>query len=109
MLYNYVHTSRDHQSRFSSNVLSRYTSQMMDEESLVLSQYLFDLSEEEFIIKEDGEMEAKISRVSLATSCQVTQGKRVSSEAIYLWTQPQQICNFLRPRGYEERRKPVDR
>ena len=30
------------------------------EESLVLSQYRFELSEEEFIIKEDGEMEAWI-------------------------------------------------
>ena len=32
----------------------------MVEESLVLSQYRFKLSEEEFIIKEDGEMEARI-------------------------------------------------
>ena len=45
----------------------RLGSQMV-EESLVLSQYWFVLSEEEFIIKEDGEMEAR----SLATSCQVT-------------------------------------
>ena len=41
-------------------------------------------------------MEARISRVSLATSCQVTQGSCVSLEAIFLWTQPQQHCNFLR-------------
>ena len=34
----------------------------MVEESLVLSEYWFELSEEEFIIKEDGEMEARISR-----------------------------------------------
>ena len=68
----------------------------MVEESLVLSQYRFKLSEEEFIIKEDGEMEARISRMSLATSCQVTQGSCVSTEAIFLWTQPQQHCNFLR-------------
>ena len=66
------------------------------EESLVLSQYRFDLSEEEFIIKEDREMEARISWVPLATSCLVTQGSCVSSEAIFLWTQPQQHCNFLR-------------
>ena len=32
----------------------------MVEESLVLSEYWFELSEEEFIIKEDGEMEARI-------------------------------------------------
>ena len=32
----------------------------MVEESLVLSQYRFELSKEEFIIKEDGEMEAWI-------------------------------------------------
>ena len=63
------------------------------EESLVLSQYWIDLSEEEFIIKEDGKMEARISCMSLATSCQVTQDSCVSSEAIFLWTQ--QHCNFL--------------
>ena len=68
----------------------------MVEESLVLSQYRFELSEEEFIIKEDGEMEARISRVSLATSCQVNQGSCVSTEAVFLWTQPQQHCHFLR-------------
>ena len=72
----------------------RLRSQMV-EESLVLSQYRFELSEEEFIIKEDGEMEARISRVSLATSCQVTQGSCVSAEAVFLWNQPQQHCNFL--------------
>ena len=58
----------------------------MVEKSLVLSQYWFEISEEEFIMKEDGEMEARISRVTLATSCQVTQGSCVSSEAIFLWT-----------------------
>ena len=67
----------------------------MVEESLVLSQYWVELSKEEFIIKEDGELEARISRVSLATSCQVTQGNCVSTEAVFLWTQPQQHCNFL--------------
>ena len=67
----------------------------MVEESLVLLQYRFKMAEEEFIIKEDGEMEARISRVSLATSFQVTQGSCVSSEAVFLWTQPQQHCNFL--------------
>ena len=36
------------------------------EESLVLSQYHFEIAEEEFIFKEDGKMEARISRVSLA-------------------------------------------
>ena len=59
-------------------------------ESLVLSQYGFKLSEEEFIIKENGEMEYRISRVSLATSCQVTQGSCVSTEDVF-----QQNCNFL--------------
>ena len=67
----------------------------MVEESLVLSQYWFELSEEKFIIKEDGEMEASIRRVRLATSCQVTQGSCVSAEAVFLWTQPQQHRNFL--------------
>ena len=57
----------------------RFGSQMV-EEPLVLSQYQFELSTEEFIIREDGEMEARISRVSLATSCQVTQGSCVSTE-----------------------------
>ena len=65
------------------------------EESLVLSQYRFELSEEEFLIKEDGEMDSRISRVNLSTSCQVTQGSCVVTEAIFLWTQPQQHCNFL--------------
>ena len=46
----------------------------MVEESVVLSHYRFVLSEEEFLIKEDKEMEAKISRVSLATSYKITQG-----------------------------------
>ena len=41
----------------------RLVSQMV-EESLVLLQYRFKMAEEEFIIKEDGEMEARISRVS---------------------------------------------
>ena len=67
----------------------------MVEESLFLSQYMFELSEEEFIIKEDEEMEARISLVSLATSCQVIQGSCVFSEATFLWTQPQQHCDFL--------------
>ena len=40
----------------------------MVEESLVLSQYRFELTEEELIIKEDGEMEASVSRISLATA-----------------------------------------
>ena len=34
--------------------------------------------------------------MSLANSCQVTQGSCVSSEAVFLWSQPQQHCNFLR-------------
>ena len=72
----------------------RLGSQMV-EECLVLSQYQFDLSEEEFIIKEDGEMEARISWVSLANSFQATQGSCVTLKAIFLWTQPQQNCNFL--------------
>ena len=67
----------------------------MVKESLVLSQYRFEIAEEEVIIKEVGEMEASISRVSLATSFQVTQGSCVSSKAVFLWTQPQQQCNFL--------------
>ena len=65
------------------------------EESLVLLQYCFEIAEEEFIIKEDEEMEARISRVSLSTSCQVTQGSCVSSKAVFLWTQPLKHCNFL--------------
>ena len=73
----------------------RLRSQMV-EESLELSRYQFELSEEEFIIKEDGKMEARISLVSLAAICRVTQGSCVSSEAMFLWTQPQQHCNFLR-------------
>ena len=73
----------------------RLGSQMV-EESLVLSQYRFEIAEEEFIIKENGEMEARISRESLANSCQVTQGSCVSSESVFLWSQPQQHCNFLR-------------
>ena len=67
----------------------------MVEEYLVLSQYRFELSKEEFIIKEDGEKEARISRVSLAPSCQVTQGSCVSTDAVLLWTLPQQHFNFL--------------
>ena len=46
----------------------RLGSQMV-EESSVLMQYHFEIAEEEFIINEDGEMEVRISRVSLATSC----------------------------------------
>ena len=75
----------------------------MVEESLVLSQYRFELIEEEFIIKEDGEMEASISRISLAASCQVTQGSCISSESVFLWNQPQQHCNFLRIHRAETR------
>ena len=33
--------------------------------------------------------------MSSETSCQVTQGSCVSWEALFLWTQPQQHCNFL--------------
>ena len=80
----------------------RLGSQMV-EESLVLSQYRFELIEEEFIIKEDGEMEASISRISLAASCQVTQGSCISSESVFLWNQPQQHCNFLRIHRAETR------
>ena len=75
----------------------------MVEELLVLSQYRFELTEEEFIIKEDGEMEASVSRISLAASCQITQGSCVSSESVFLWTQPQQHCNFLRVHRTETR------
>ena len=56
----------------------------MVEESLALSQYRFKLSEEEFLIKEDGEMEARISRGSLAASCQLMKGSCVSTEAVFL-------------------------
>ena len=59
----------------------------MVKESLVLSQYRFELIEEEFIIKEDGEMEASIRRISLAASCQVTQGSCIFSESVFLWNQ----------------------
>ena len=82
----------------------RIGSQMV-EESVVLSQYWFELSEEEFIIKENGEIEARIRRGSLTTSCQVTQGSWVSTEAVFLWTQPQQHCNFLRVHQAETRIK----
>ena len=41
-------------------------------------------------------MEAKISPIRLANNCYLTQGSCVSSKAIFLWTQPQQHCNFLR-------------
>ena len=67
----------------------------MEEESPVLSQYCFEIAEEEFIIKENVEMEARVSGLSLVNSCQVTQGSRVSSESVFLWSQPQQHCNFL--------------
>ena len=73
----------------------RLGSQMV-EEALVLCQYRFKIAEEEFIIKENGEMEARISWVSLANSCQVTRGSCESSESVFLWSQPQQHCNFLR-------------
>ena len=75
----------------------------MVEESLVLSQYCFELTEMEFIIKEDGEMEASISRISLAASCQESQGSCISSESKFLWTQPQQHCNFQRIHRAETR------
>ena len=74
----------------------RLGSQMV-EESLVLLQYHFEIAEEEFIIKEDGEMKARISRVSLANSCQVTQGSCVSSEALFL-----NRCNIVIFCGYIE-------
>ena len=80
----------------------RLGSQMV-EESLVLSQYRFEIAEEEFIIKENGEMEARISWVSLANSCQVTRGSCVSSESVFLWSQPQQHCNFLQVHQAETR------
>ena len=80
----------------------RLGSQMV-EESLVLSQYRFELTEEEFIIKEDGEMEASVNRISLAASCHLNQGSCVSSESVFLWTQPQQHCNFLRVHRVETR------
>ena len=56
----------------------------MVEESLVLSQYRFELMEEDFIIKENGEMEAKIIGVQLVDTCQLVQGSCVSSEEIFL-------------------------
>ena len=70
---------------------------------LVLTQYRFEKAVEEFITKEDGEMEARISRVSLATSCRVTQGSCVSAVAVFLCTQPQQHCNFHRVHRAETR------
>ena len=48
-------------------------------------------------------MEASISRISLAASCQVTQGSCISSESVFLWNQPQQHCNFLRIHRAETR------
>ena len=80
----------------------RLGSQMV-EELLVLAQYSFELTEEEFIIKEDGEMEASVNRISLSASCQLTQGSCVSSESVFLWTQPQQHCNFLQVHRAETR------
>ena len=105
MLYDYVPQGII---RVDSHVTScqgtqvRLGSQMV-EESLVLAQYHFELTEEEFIIKEDGEMEASVNRISLATSCQLTQGSCVSLESVFLWTQPQQHCNFLRVHRVETR------
>ena len=64
----------------------------------MLSQYRFELTEEEFIIKEHGEMEAMISCVQLANMCHMVQGSYVSKEEIFLWTQPQQHCHFMRVR-----------
>ena len=48
-------------------------------------------------------METSISRISLAASCQVTQGSCISSESVFLWTQPQQHCNFLHVHRAETR------
>ena len=62
----------------------RLGSQMV-EESLELSQDRLELTEGEFTIKEDGEMEASVSRISLTASCQLTQGSCVSSESVFLW------------------------
>ena len=107
MLYNYIPQGIirvDSQVTSCQGTHVRLRSQMV-EKSLVLSQYWFELSEEEFIIKEDGEMEARISQVSLTTSCQVTQDSCVSSEAIFLWTKPQQHCNFLQVHQGETRIK----
>ena len=87
MLYDYVPQGIIH---VDSQVIScqgtqvRLGSQMV-EESLVLSQDRLELTEGEFIIKEDGEMEASVSRISLAASCQLTQGSCVSSESVFLW------------------------
>ena len=87
LLYDYVPQGIIH---VDSQVIScqgtqvRLGSQMV-EESLVLTQYCFELTEEEFIIKEDGEMEASVSRISLAASCQLKQGSCVSSESVFLW------------------------
>ena len=80
MLYNYIPQGIirvDSQVTSCQGTQVRLRSQMV-EKSLVLSQYWFELSEEEFIIKEDGEMEA-----ILANSCQVTQCSGVTSEAIF--------------------------
>ena len=87
VLYDYVPQGIIH---VDSQVIScqgtqvRLGSQMV-EESLVLSQDRLELTEGEFIIKEDGEMEASVSRISLAASCQLTQGSCVSSESVFLW------------------------
>ena len=61
------------------------------------------MPEEEFIIKEDEEKEARISSVSLATSCQVIQVSCESRKAVFLWTHPQQYCNFLKVHQAETR------
>ena len=39
----------------------------------------------------------------MATSCQVSQGSCVSTESVFLWTQPQQHCNFLQVHQVETR------
>ena len=91
-MYDYVPqgiTQVDSQVTSCQGAQVRLGSQMV-KESLVLSQYRFELTEEEFIIKEDGEMEASVNRISLSTSCQLTQGSCVSSESVFLWNQPQQ-------------------
>ena len=41
-------------------------------------------------------MEASVNRISLAASCHLNQGSCLSSKSVFLWTQLQQHCNFLR-------------
>ena len=70
----------------------------MVEESLVLLQYGYKIAEEEFIIKEDGEMEARICRVSLANSCQITQGSFVSSFYGLNRSNIVIFCGYIKPK-----------